>query len=137
MGEDGMKPSEAIKEQTESLKDIGLGVNSVANRLVSVGIVGVFVVLFVFACYAFWSLLKDEMTTNRDAAKMFMNDLKVERERQDLRWLNARDRNDAKHNEVIGSLRETQKVIQDGQKSIDRVVGAVEQAVKIMAKKME
>jgi post-segregation antitoxin (ccd killing protein) len=157
-----VKPSDAIQAQTEKveagLKDVGLGVNTIASRLTSIGIVGVFVVLFVSGCYAFWSLLKDEMNTNRNAAQLFLNDQKAERdrqdlalkvererqdaitkgerERQDMRWQSSKEAANVRHEQVLGTIKETQKSIQDvqkvivdSQKSFDRAVDVMKSAV--------
>jgi hypothetical protein len=117
------KVVEAIKESGEKLQNIGIGgANSITSRLTSVGVVGVFVILFCFGCYAFWGLLKDQMSANHDAVKGFMVDLQTERNRQDARWLETRDRSDAKFGAILDNVRDTQKTIAEGQRSMDQVV---------------
>jgi hypothetical protein len=125
------KVVEAIKESGEKLQNIGIGgANSITSRLTSVGVVGVMVILFCFGCYAFWGLLKDQMSANHDAVKGFMVDLQTERNRQDARWLESRDRSDAKFSEIVGAVKDTQRSIQDGQKTMEKAVVLMEQAVK-------
>ena len=136
--------SDAITKASGDLKDIGLGVNTVANRLVSVGIVGVFVIIFVGGCYVVYNMLMSEISINRESSKLFLNDLKTERDRQDSKWDRAIEKSEIKHKEVVDAVKATQSLIQDNQRAIvdsqkdlKEVIGVMKEAVRIMGKKMD
>jgi hypothetical protein len=132
---------EKAGEAAASLKDIGLGTKSIANRLASIGIVGTFVIIFVWQTAEQHALLREEMATNRESSKSFLSDIKAERDRQDMKWQLSADKSDAKHAitmkalaDTQNAIKENQRSIQDSQKSFDRAVDVLDKAVKAMMK---
>lgn len=95
-----------MTEEAKELKDIGLGVNTVASRLTSIGVVGVIVVLFSLGLWRFDSMYRDEQRESHEERKLFLEELRKERDRHDLRFEQVRMRNDQRHTDVIKSMAE-------------------------------
>lgn len=116
------------------LQDIGLGVNNAKSQITTIGVVGVVVLAFVALMWGNFYLLKDTISESRHSTKEFLQELKIERERQDVKWIAARDRSDMKHAEMIGIVKDGQVSIREVQKSVDKSVNMMDSALKLLMK---
>lgn len=103
-GEGSRRPE--VTEENRELKDIGLGVNTVASRLTSIGVVGVIVVLFSLGLWRFDSMYRDEQRESHEERRLFLEELRKERDRHDMRFEQVRLRNEQRHSDLIKAMAE-------------------------------
>jgi hypothetical protein len=120
----------ASKENIKGLLDLGLG-NGIARVLTSFGVVG-------FVCFMYWS----ESGNRRQDLQDYLREAKEERNRNDLMWNLARERqeadrvaNERKHVEMLTAVGKTQQSIESSQRTLDKAVAVMQDAIRILGTK--